>query len=263
MSFIKSINTFLINDLIKSGSQRIFLSMPGLFLETVKVVIDKFQSGFKNIKVIINCSEKIIRQGYGEIEAVQKLRDAGVPVFDQSDNLVSFIIVDDTGYFLFPQSRIFLEESHNVRNAIEMDPFSMEQLIGIFFPPEPGEQKQFEDKLSNALILSSQRINKIDDILGEAKNLHVSPLEDKKFNPVREAIEKNPPMHPDLKRELEYYTTYLLWIEMKFKGANISKKTITIPKHVLPINSEDLRKRLSSQLKLFENVENTMWYYKL
>lgn len=227
------------------------------------MIVEKKGSGFDNIKVIINCSEKLIRQGYGEIEAIQLLKDAGVQVFDQPDNLVSFIIVDDKGYFLFPQSRIFLGDNHNVRNAIEMDPFSMEQLIGIFFPPDLSDKRSLEDKLANALILSSQRIRKIDDFLDEAKTLHVLPLDEKKFKQVKEAIEKNPPMHPDLKRELDYYTTYFLWIKLKFKGANISNKTITIPKNVLPIDSEDLRKKLTSHLKLFENIENTTWYYKL
>jgi hypothetical protein len=103
----------------------------------------------------------------------------------------------------------------------------------------------------------------MDDILNESKILQVAPLDEKKFIPIKESIEKNPPMHPDLKRKLEYYTTYFLWIEMKFRGANISKKTITVPRHVLPINSDDLRKKLSAQLKLFENIESAIWYYKL
>lgn len=112
MSFIQSIDAYYIADLIKLSNIRIILCVPGLFHETGNLIVEKYRSGFKNIKVIINCSEKIIRQGYAEIEAIQKLRDAGVPVFDQPDNLVSFIIVDDIGYFLFPQSRIFLEDNH-------------------------------------------------------------------------------------------------------------------------------------------------------
>jgi hypothetical protein len=263
MNFIKSINSKQINELIQAGSQRIILSMPGVFVETAKQIIDKYKAGFKNIKVIINCSEQLIRQGFGEIKAIEELKENGIQVYDQPENLVSFIIVDEQGYFLFPQSRIFLEESHNVKNAIAMDPFSMEQLVGIFFPPKPEEKKQFEDKMTNALIASSERIKNIDTILIESSKHKVFLLNESTFAPVKKAIEANPPMHPDLKRQLEYYTTNFLWIELKFKGANISSKTISIPKHVLPINSDDLRKKLSSQLKLFENIENSTWYYQL
>ncbi|MFZ5431895.1 MAG: hypothetical protein ACOZDD_16860 [Bacteroidota bacterium] len=263
MGFIKNIDSAQLNQILSGASQRIILALPGIFVKTANEIIKKYQAGFSNIKVIINCSENIIRQGYGEISAIDELKKAGVPIYNQPDNLVSFVVVDNQGYFLFPQSRIFLEESHHVNNAIPMDPFSLEQLIGIFFPPVKGDEKQFEDKLSNALILSSERIKDTGAILKESAKLKVKPLDEKTYNPVKTAIQANPPTHPDLKRELEYYTTNFLWIELKFKGANISTKTISIPKHVLPINSEDLRRKISSQLKLFENIESTTWYFKL
>ena len=263
MNFIKSLNSNQLNELIKSASERVILALPGIFKENMEVINSKYSSGFKNIKIVLNCSEKIIRQGYGEIEAIQKLKENSVPVFDQPENLVSFVIVDNKGYFLFPQSRIFLEDSHNVKNAIEMDPFSMEQIIGLFFPPTQEEKKQFEDKLVNAVILSSQRVQNINEILKDGERIKVSLLNDQKFDPVKKAIESNRPIHPDLKRALDYYTTNYLWIDLKFVGANFSNKTITIPKHVLPIDSEDLRKKLTSNLKLFEDFENSSWYIKL
>jgi hypothetical protein len=263
MDFIRSINSSQLNELIKSASDRVILALPGLFKENSEVIALKYSSGFKRIKVILNCSEKLIRQGYGEINAILELKKIGVPLFNQPDNLVSFIISDNKGYFLFPQSRIFLEDSHNVRNAIEMDPFSLEQTVGLFFPPNLAEKKQFEDNLANAVILSSQRIQNIDKILIESAKIKVSNLDNETFNPVKAAIDANPPTHPDLKRNLEYYTTNFLWIKLEFKGANISNKTINIPPHILPIDSDELRKKLSSHIKLFENLEKLPWYYKL
>jgi hypothetical protein len=263
MEFIRSINSAQLNSLIQSASERVILAIPGLFCENQKVIESKFLSGFKNIKVILNCNETIIRQGYGDIESIGKLREIGVPIYDQPQNLVSFVIVDKKGFFLFPQSRIFLADSHQFQNAIEMDPVTLEQIIGLFFPPNPSEKAQFQDKLANAVILSSQRVNKIDEILKDGVKIKVSILSDQNFNIVKKAIDSNKPIHPDLKRQLEYYTTNFLWIDLKFKGANISTKTISVPKHVIPINSEDLRKKLTSSLKLFENVEESTWYYKL
>ena len=151
MNFIKSINSSQLNDLIISATERVILALPGLFKENAEAIVSKYLNGFKNIKVILNCSEKLIRQGYGEIVAIQKLKNTGVPIFDQPENLVSFIISDNKGYFIFPQSRIFLEDSHNVQNAIEMDPFSLEQIIGLFFPPSQVEKKQFEDKMKKII----------------------------------------------------------------------------------------------------------------
>jgi hypothetical protein len=263
MSFIQSLDSYELNNLIRAAKERIVLALPGLFAENGTAILAKFGTGFKKIKVIVNCSEKLIRQGYGDIETIQKLKEAGVPVFDQPDNLVSFVICDNKGYFLFPQSRIFLEDSHNVRNAIEMDPFSLEKIIGLFFPPNLFERKEFEDKLNNAVILSSQRVQNIDEILSDASIIQVSPLDDQKFNPVKKAIESNPPVHPDIKRKLEYYTTNFLWVKMEFNGANISSKTINIPPHVLPIDSDELRKKLTANIKLFENIQSCPWYYKL
>ena len=263
MDLIKSINSSQLNDLINLATERVIIALPGLFEVNSNAILSKYNSGFNSIRVVVNCSEKIIRQGYGEIEAIQKLKEKGVPVFDQPENLVSFIICDNKGFFLFPQSRIFLEDSHNVKNAIAMDPFTMEQIIGLFFPPKLSGKKEFEDKLANAWILSSQRVNNVDEILKDAEKIKVSVLSDQKFEPVKKAIESNPPMHPDLKRVLDYYTTNYLWIDLKFKGANFSNKTITIPKHVLPIDSKDLREKLTSNLKLFENFENSTWFIKL
>ena len=263
MNFIRSINSSQLNDLIQSASERVILALPGLFKVNAEVIGSKYLSGFRNIKVILNCSEMIIRQGYGEINAIQELKKIGVPLFNQPENLVSFVIADNRGYFLFPQSRIFLEDSHKIQNAIEMDPFSLEQTVGLFFPPNQSEKKHFEDKLANAVILSSQRIQNIDEILFESTKIKISHLDDETFNPVKTAIDANPPIHPDLKRKLEYYTTNFLWIKLEFKGANISNKTINIPKHVLPIDSDELRKKLTSNIKLFDNQEIFPWYYKL
>lgn len=262
MDFITSIDSVRLDDMIQSAKNRIILSAPGIFQEVANSIEKKYQSGLKNIKLIINCSEQTIRQGFGEISVLTRLKNIGISTYHKPENFVSFIITDDSGYFLFPQSRIFLEDDHKVKNAIAIDPFSLEQLIAIFFPPRPSEKKELENKLSNALIISSERINNIDQILEESINHKAVPLNDLVLNTVKIAIETNPPLHPDLKRQLEYYNTNFLWIDLKFKGSKISSKTITIPKHILPIDSNELRNKLTSHLKLFENADTT-WFYKL
>lgn len=77
MSFIRNNNSAQLNQILSGASQRIILALQGIFIKTANEIIKKYPAGFINIKVIISCSENIIRQGYGEISAIDELKKAG------------------------------------------------------------------------------------------------------------------------------------------------------------------------------------------
>ena len=84
-----------------------------------------------SIKVLIDNSEESIRNGFGEVAGIEKLIKNKIEIFQSDGNLISFIISDDIGYFLFPQSKIFLEKAKGT-NAFKLDPVTIQLLVQNF-----------------------------------------------------------------------------------------------------------------------------------
>lgn len=108
MKFIETLNYGSIVDLISQAKERICISLPGIDVELADALVRLKASA--EIIVLLDNSEATIRSGYGEIEGIEELRKAGIRLKECTGNFVSFIILDDIGYFVFPQSRIFSAE---------------------------------------------------------------------------------------------------------------------------------------------------------
>ena len=125
-----------LGELILNAEKRIYYAYPSIHPEVTDVILRNIESGKKcDIRVLIDPTEKNFRHGFGDIKAVDKLRNIGVKVFEIEDNLVSFIITDDSGYFIFPQSRI-LEEDGKLINAVRLSKLDILKIVNYYFPPE-------------------------------------------------------------------------------------------------------------------------------
>lgn len=241
--------------LVANAQHQINYCAPGIYEDQAVAIIDaRAKNKLLNVHVIIQLSEDAIRNGFGSEAAIGLLLDNGVTVLHVNDNFISFLIIDDHGYFIFPFSKILIDEKVVKYNAIKMDPLSMRVILQLFVksPSEPAQSDQV--KLNQ---LRSEWEKQITEA-GERPRPVVVDFNHEKFKRIKENLIANPPLKPDIKRMLEVYTTKFQYVELKAKNIKISQHTAHLPEEAIPIRNQDLRKRLSATLKAFENIERSL-----
>lgn len=244
-----------LTDLFSKTKKALILSMPNIFDEVCESLIAFQRSNkIKFIRIILDSSENTYRSGYGEIKAVQKLKDEGIAVYEMKNNFVSFIISDETGYYLFPQSSIVTGEDNVRSNAVMIDPISLIRLKN-YLCPDLSESKE---DIANQVI---EHIQKSKDFAKETifefdsvKDFRAEKLDEKKFAEVKETLQKNPPVSPDLQRRIKTYIAKIGYVHLSFEGEKFHVKKVIIPPKALPFKDEEIKKKFETKMKLFNNI---------
>lgn len=244
-------------DEVLRATHHLYLSLPSVDDEIAEVLIRKASE--ISIKVLIDNSEESIRNGFGEIAGIEKLIHNKVQIFQAEGNLVSFIISDDVGYFLFPQSKIFLEKAKGT-NAFKIDPVTIQLLIQHFFPSEnQSEENKFEQ---SATIGDS--INHFETAFQDIKqnDSAASEFDNEKYESIKKKLKVNPPLSPNLQRQINTYTAKIQFVELKFSGGNLENRIAQLPKKAIPINSDELKSLLLTRIKMFQDISKNPDYKK-
>ncbi len=253
--FIEKFDTTNFSRLIGNASDRIFVSIPNVHEEITQVLL-KAKETVSNIKIVVDCSEDSFRNVYGSAESIDKLKAAGIRIFESNKNRVSFIICDEKGYFIFPESRIFVHDDVG-NNAVKIDPITQIHLISYFFPSEKIDCA--DEQIKKDLSESSKKIveyleETINDIENPQTKIPIKPINDESFQKVKENLKKNPPLHPDLQRQINTYTARIQFTELNFEGANLHVKKVNIPPKALPFKDKEIKKVLETKMRLFDNL---------
>ena len=104
-----SLNSQRITELIRFARQSVCYAAPGIQSDVAQAMLDTgIRLGPEMLTVCLDFDERMMRMGYGDIEAVKKLRDAGVSVRSASGLRTALIIVDGVG-FIFTPTALYLE----------------------------------------------------------------------------------------------------------------------------------------------------------
>lgn len=254
--FIDTLTFRKINNLIDDAKNIIIFSSANLHEEVSLALLEASNKGVQ-IKVIIDPSEENCRNGLGDIKSIELLEKADIKIFEVKGNQISFIIADDIGYIFFPQSKIFIDEPKGP-NAILMDDVTKLKIISQYYNPKSKEEK--EKLIDTILDLAKSTKNEITSIIDSVQNsksdITLDELDTDKLKKVKENLEINPPIQPDIKRKIETYTTKVQFVELKFEGSNFRSKKINIPNKALPFKDVELKKSLETKLSLFTDLEN-------
>lgn len=252
MKFIETLNYQNIIDLLLGAKHHLLISSPGISYEIAEAIINTSKE-VRTI-VIIDNSEESIRNGYGDIKAIEKIKSAGIEIVECSGNLISFIIADEVGYYIFPQSRIFSENPIGP-NAVKIDPFTIQLLFLHFIPDENNTDTLFPNK-KEAI---NESIDHFLDSYGELKhfgsNVLSKEFDENTFQDIKKKLIVNPPLSPDLQRKINTYTAKIQFVELKFTGGNIENIIAKLPKKAMPIDSDELKNLLLTRIKMFHNLD--------
>ena len=115
----------IIAELIRTAKGAVCYAGPGIQQEPAKAMVEVANLiGPELITVSLDFDERVMRMGYGDIAAVQVLRDAGILINNAPGLRSALIIVDGEGYTFTP-TPLYLEAesvSDLARNALRLSP---------------------------------------------------------------------------------------------------------------------------------------------
>jgi hypothetical protein len=252
MKYFKTITQFDLINIIKSTKHELFLSLPSFHKEIADAIMSIYSTKSDKkvgIHIVVDFDSQTFRQGYGDIQSVEQLIREGLDVKKLKDNRISFFISDDKGYYLFIESRSLIPADKETINAVKVDPVSIVRLKQFFF--SNSIKINYKDELTNAVIEEGLLLDKT----MEMQNNQIAPvteLSEKEIHDVSKDLENNPPLNPDFKRVVEFYSNKFQYVKLKFIGSNLQHRKIEIPPEVLPSVDKELRKRLDTKLNLFD-----------
>jgi len=257
MEYFKSLTQAEIEQIILSTKESLYICMPAIHeeLESAITYLDYSNDNSKTeikIHILIDFDSQTFRQGYGNFKSVEDLINGGFDVKCLKDNRISFIISDNIGYYLFIESRSLIPADKKTINAVKIDPVSIVRLKKFFFTET--ENSDFQDDLVNAIIEESKQLKNTNELLSE-QIASVTEISDIEIESVSEVLKKNPPIHPDFKRIVEFYSNKFQYVRVKFEGANLQYRKIEIPSKALPIMDATLKDKLETKLNLFEKSD--------
>jgi len=161
---------------------------------------------------------------------------------------------------LFIESRSLIPADKETINAVRIDPVSKARLKNHFSPNE--QKKDFQNELADAIIEVSKTLDKPEELIPD-KRAPVMDLSVEMVKKVKTDLEKNPPLNPDYKRIVEFYSNKFQYVKFKFEGANLQSRKIEIPSQALPVMDATLKNKLETKLNLFDKTDEQKVYQPL
>lgn len=263
MEYIQSFTEQNLCNLISKTQRDLFICLPLIQPKVIETVKELHENKGNNVSINlgIDFTPETFRQGYGEFNSYKEDWIKQLNVRQIRDNRISFIISDNCGYYLFFESRYLIEAEKPLINAIKINPISIVILKQFFF--NAFEKEALADHLANAIIDDNLQLKTIETDLKGQDNKSFSNIDSAMVENVRNDLIKNPPLKPDYKRMVEYYTNKFQYVKLEFKGANLKTKKIELPKRAIPVNDPELKKLLEAKLNLFDEYSCENFFMKL
>lgn len=222
--------------LINRAQTRVLLCSPAIRTTVAEAFIGTSDRiGKDKVRAVLDCDEEVYRLGYGEIEAVQKLREAGVDVRQSSGLRVGLLIVDGDAWVFTPTALFVQSEVHSdeTPNSIKLPPPDAERLARSICPPDTGDEQCDAD----AEIMEPE--------VGHAS------LDDKTIATVTQGLEVAPPIPFDVARQVRVFQPYLQYVKTKLSGSSLQTHRVTIPDSLQDYGSDSgVAKRLRTTFNL-------------
>ncbi|MEQ1619797.1 MAG: hypothetical protein ABL919_00225 [Methylococcales bacterium] len=228
------------------GAQRIVCyAGPGIQFEPAQAMVNiAAQLGPEMLTVCVDFDERVMRMGYGELEAVNLLRAAGIIVNHAQGMRQALIIVDDEGYSFTP-TPLYLEAESTDSNTINAIRLSNEQVKEALARLSPAAKA-----IAIAQAVTPEEKRRISDL---PVDVNSSKVEDAQFIEVGASLKQAPPVKFDVARQVRVFEPYFQYVELNLIGAAIQRHRLAIPPGIQKLGgSKDLEGRLKTTFELIE-----------
>lgn len=234
-----------IAELIRAAEGSVCYAGPGIQQEPAKAMAELANRiGPELVTVSLDFDERVMRMGYGDIVAVQVLREAGIVINSSPGLRSALLIVDGEGYTFTP-TPLYLEAetvSDSARNALCLSPEQVAEALARLSPAAKAIAiARATDPVEKA------RIAKLPVEVGGIQ------VDEAQFKQVDGNLKEAPPVRFDLARQVRVFEPYLQYVELSLTGAAIQRHRLAIPASIQKLGgSKDLEGRLRTTFDLIE-----------
>lgn len=240
-----TLDSHRIVDLIRSAERFVCYAGPGVQMAPAQVMAEVARRlGVEMVTVALDFAERVMRMGFGDMNAVKILRQAGIVVRDAPGLRAALVLVDDQGY-LFTPTALYLEADPQSEQAANAKRLSTEQLREALARLSPVAKA-----IAVAQASDEQEREHIASLPVE---VGTEPVTGEHLARVDQSLKEAPPVQFDLVRQVRVFNAYLQYVELHLTGAAIQRHRLTIPPNILKLGgSKDLEGRLRTTFDLIE-----------
>lgn len=240
-----SLTPLRIAELVRAAQQAACYAGPGIQLDLAQAMVEvAWRLGKEMLTVSLDFDDRVMRMGYGNVDAVKLLLDAGITVQSSPGLRTALVVVDNEGY-IFTPTALYLEAEPTdgaASNAVRMSGEQVAQALARLSPAaktiaiaqaKTPEAKQHIEALTV-------------DVVSE-------PITPEKLAEVTASLETAPPVRFDLARQVRVFEPYMQYVELSLTGAAIQRHRLAIPPNIQKLGgSKELENRLRTTFELIE-----------
>jgi hypothetical protein len=229
---------------ISSAERAVCYAAPGILEQPARALAELASFlGPELITVCLDFDERVLRMGFGTLEAVKLLRNSGIEVRTTTGLRTGILIVDDGG-FIFTPTALYLEPdeaSTHAPNAMRLTRDQAQQALARLSPAAKMIAMAFAPTVAEKERIAEQAVEIASEVIPS-----------KFVDEVSNSLEQAPPVQFDVARQVRVFTAYLQYVELKLTGAAIQRKRITLPSILHLGANKEIQDRLKTTFDLVE-----------
>ena len=240
-----SLTPLRIAESVRKAQQAVCYAGPGIQLDLAQAMVEVAgRLGQEMLTVSLDFDDRVMRMGYGNVDAVQLLLDAGIAVQSSPGLRTALVVVDNEGY-IFTPTALYLEAEPSdgaASNAVRMSGEQVSQALARLSPAAKT--------IAIAQAKTPEAKQHIEALTVDVVSAPITP---EKLAEVTASLETAPPVRFDLARQVRVFEPYLQYVELSLTGAAIQRHRMAIPEKIQKLGgSKELENRLRTTFELIE-----------
>jgi hypothetical protein len=242
--FFTQIDSAELGVIINNAEESVILAVPGIQCEVAQPLIAAADRlGKEMVIVCLDINEQSMRLGYGDIEAVEFIRQYNV-VIQHIDHLrFALIIADGQGYSFTPTA-LYLESEATSTLGFNAIKLTAEQVKEATVRLSPAAKA-----IAVATCNDETQRCALEQVQPCMPN---NPIDDNAIKSISKSLTETPPVEFDVSRQVRVYNSYLQYVEVHMTGAAIQRQKIAMPRKLEAIGTAntDLEGRFKTSFDL-------------
>lgn len=243
--FFQQINSQMLISLIANAKGALCYAAPGIQVGPAQAIIELSKTiGPECILVFLDVDENVLRMGYGDIEAIDALNEAGIQVQTIPGLRNGLIICDQTGYSYTPTALLLEGEAEkgDALNSMRLMPAQIKEALARLSPASKA--------IAVAQAETQEEKIRINNFVSETKP---KPVEKEFISSLKSNLKAVPPAKFDVARQVRVFQPHFQYVELSLTGAAIQRHKLTIPKSIQNRGADnELEGRLKTTFDLID-----------
>lgn len=229
-TFVGASDAEIIN-LVVRAKRRLVVIAPAHSSKVARAIAERMDDLPElSLSVILDPDPEVYRMGYGEVDALEIIRDAAARssfrLQEQEGIRICAIVSDDSTMIYSPVSR-----------NIEAGSTSNEKPNGLYLSDGVA------DELAKKAGMPVHAEGESQPEIGR------ETLSSERVKQAQEDLKQNPPLPVDLTRKLNVFITRVQYVELKAKGYQPSRRRAELPKEFVGMANDELKERVTGRIR--------------